>query len=101
MGNNLTPYTIAIGDEYIYFLTPHFNIIKREMIISNEILNTNEKNVDPFDLHVSRCGKNSFKKVKVHKFHSNFNQSNKHTFLSKTPNSNNAPTIFEKTISKP
>ena len=23
MGNNLTPYSIAVGEESIYFLTPH------------------------------------------------------------------------------
>ena len=29
MGNNLTPYSIAKGDENIYFLTPHFKFFKR------------------------------------------------------------------------
>ena len=33
MGNNLVPYSIAIGTRYIYFLTPHFKIIKRERLI--------------------------------------------------------------------
>ena len=73
MGNTLTPYSIAIGDEYIYFLTPHFKFIKREMFINDEIMNTNERSVDPYDLHVSRCGKISFKKVKFYKIHSNYN----------------------------
>ena len=27
MGSNLTPHSIAVGDENIYFLTPHFNFI--------------------------------------------------------------------------
>ena len=27
MGNNLTPFSIAIGDEYIYILIPHFKFI--------------------------------------------------------------------------
>ena len=27
MGNNLTPYSIAIGIENIYFLTPHFKLL--------------------------------------------------------------------------
>ena len=27
MGNNLTPYSIAIGEEKIYFLTPYFKFI--------------------------------------------------------------------------
>ena len=30
MGNNLIPYSIAIGMENIYFLTPHFKFTKRE-----------------------------------------------------------------------
>ena len=72
MGINSTTYSVAIGDEYIYFFTPHFKFIKIEMIINDEILNTNERSVDPYDLHVSRCGKNSFKKIKIYKFHSNF-----------------------------
>ena len=69
MGNNSTPYSIAIGDDHFHFLTPYFKFIKREMINNNEILNTDEKSVDPYDLHVSQCGKNSFKKVKIYKFH--------------------------------
>ena len=28
-GNNLTPYSITIGEENIYFLTPHFMFVKR------------------------------------------------------------------------
>ena len=34
-GNNLTPYSIAIGEENIYFLTPYFKFIKRENIDDN------------------------------------------------------------------
>ena len=30
MGNNLIPYSIAMGEQNIYFLTPHFKFIKRE-----------------------------------------------------------------------
>ena len=32
MGNNLTPYSIAIGEENCHFLTPDFKFIKREKI---------------------------------------------------------------------
>ena len=28
MGNNLTPYGIAIDEENVYFLTPHFSLLK-------------------------------------------------------------------------
>ena len=72
MGNNLTPNSFAIGDEYIHFLTPHFKFIKREMIKNDEIMNKLKKSVNPYDLHVSRCGKNLFKKLKIYKFHSKY-----------------------------
>ena len=70
MGNNLTPYSIAISEENIYFLTPHFNLIKAEKIDDNELLKTNKGNVDPFNYHFSICGKDSFKKSRICKIHS-------------------------------
>ena len=75
MGKNLIPYSNSTGGEYIYFLTPHFKFIKREMINKNELLNTNERSVDAYDLlfFVSRCGENSFKKLKIYKFHASYN----------------------------
>ena len=73
VGNNITPYSIAVGDEYIYFLTPHFKFIKREMIHNNELLNTNERSVDTYEFHVSRCGQHSFKQIKNYTIHSNYN----------------------------
>ena len=72
LGNNLTPYSIAVGHENIYFLTPHFIFIKREKINDNEFLKANKSSVDPFDYHVSNCGKNSFKKLRIYKIHSNY-----------------------------
>ena len=49
MGNNLTLYIMAIGEENIYFLTPHFKFIKRCRVVDNELLSTNEESADPFD----------------------------------------------------
>ena len=63
-GNNLAPYSIAIGEENILFLTPHFIFIEREKMDDNELLKTNKDNVDPSIYHVSNYGKYSFKKVK-------------------------------------
>ena len=37
MGNNLTPYSIAIGSENIYYLTPYFRFIKKENIDVDDI----------------------------------------------------------------
>ena len=33
--------------------------------------NTNEKTVDAYDLHLSRCWKKLVQKIKIYKFHSN------------------------------
>ena len=37
MGNNLTPYSIAIGYENIYYLTPYFKFIKKDHFKENDI----------------------------------------------------------------
>ena len=71
MRSSLTPYSIAIRMENIYFLTPHFKFIKREKIVDN-LLKTNETSVDPLYYHISQCGKDSFKKLGTFKNHSNF-----------------------------
>ena len=33
MGNNLTPYSIALGWENIYYLTPYFRFVQRKILI--------------------------------------------------------------------
>ena len=65
MGKNLTPYTIAIGEENINFLTPHLEFYKREKIDDTELLKAKESSVGPFDYHVSNCGKYSFKELQI------------------------------------
>ena len=72
IGNNLTPYSIAIGEENISFLTPYFEFNKRQKIDDNELLKTNKSNVDQFKYHVSNCGKYSFKKLATNKNQSNY-----------------------------
>ena len=72
MGNKLTPYILAISEENICFLSPHFEFIEREKIIDNELLKTNKDNIDRFNYHVSNSGIHSFKKLRIYKIHSNF-----------------------------
>ena len=69
--NNLNPYSRAVGDENIYFLTPQFLFNRRDKI-DDESLKTNENSVNPFDYHVSNCGKDSFKNLRLYKIHSNY-----------------------------
>ena len=61
MGNNLTPYSIAIGWENIYYLTPHFKFTKKEIIDVDDIDNL-------FDYkNISNC-----QKLRTYKIHSNY-----------------------------
>ena len=63
MGNNLTPYSIAIGYEIIYCLTPFFKFIKKE-----------KTDVDDFnklfdiDYHII----SNYQKLGTYKFYSNY-----------------------------
>ena len=72
MGKNLTVYSIAKGEEKIFFFTPYFKFIKRKKIDDKELLKTNKDNVDPFNYHVSNCEKYSFQKLRRYKIHSNY-----------------------------
>ena len=69
MGIKLVPYSIAIGEEKIHFLTPYFEFIKRGDIKSMEI---NENFIDLFDYRNSNCRTDSFKKSRTYKIHSNY-----------------------------
>ena len=61
MSNNLTPYSIAIGWDNIYYLTPYFNFAKKENIDENDI----DKLFDYKNISNGR-------KLRVHKIHSNY-----------------------------
>ena len=65
MGNNLTPYSVAIGKNKIYFLTPYFHFIKKdkfEFEISDDL----------FRYNLSSCENESLKKLQLCKIHSTF-----------------------------
>ena len=72
MGNNLTSYSIPIGQENIHFLNPHFKFIKRQKIYDNELLKTNIGSVIPFKYHVSNCKEDSLKTIRIYEVHSNY-----------------------------
>ena len=72
MGNNLIPYSIAIGEKNIYFSIPDFKFIKRGNIKNIKSMERNEKFVDLFDYHDSNFRKNSFKKLRTYKNRSNY-----------------------------
>ena len=61
MGNNLTPCSIAIGWEIIYYLTPYFKFTKKEIIKENDI----DKIFDYQNI-------SNYRKLRLYKIHSNF-----------------------------
>ena len=66
MGNNLTPYSIATGEENYYLLAPNFSFIKKDKINYNTILNAIY--VPESDL--------PFEKMELCKIHLNYNYEN-------------------------
>ena len=63
MGNNLTPYSIAIGWEIICYLTPYFRFIKEENIDENDL---NKLFDIDYDDIINR------QELKINKIHSNY-----------------------------
>ena len=64
LGNNLTPYSIAIGYEYIYYLTPYFKFIKQVNIDVDDI----DKLFD-IDYHIIT----KYQNLRTYKVYSNYN----------------------------
>ena len=63
MGNNLTPCSIAIGWENIYYLTPYFRFVQRKNIDIDDIDKL-------FDIDYDNIMKHD--KIEINKFHSNY-----------------------------
>ena len=59
MGNNLTPYSLAIGYENIYYLTPYFRYNKKE-------------NIDDIDKLFDDSNISDYQKLKTYKIYSNY-----------------------------
>ena len=61
MGNNLTPYSIAIGFENIKYLTPYFKFTKKQNIDVGDI----DKIFDYQNI-------SNYRRLRVYKIHSNY-----------------------------
>ena len=62
VGNNMIPYTFAVGENYKYFLSSHYKFIQMERIEEGTLLNPSDNSLDPYDYHVEKCGEAAFKK---------------------------------------
>ena len=68
MGNNLSPYSFAIGEEKYYLLAPNFSFIKKDKIDYDTILK---------GIYVPKSDlKESFKEIELYKIHSNYDNDN-------------------------
>ena len=65
MGNNLTSYSLAIGEENISFLNPLFRFVEKEKIHHDD-------DIELFEYYMSNSQIQSFKKLQVYKVHSNY-----------------------------
>ena len=63
MGDNMIPFSIAIGEENIYFLSLHCKCIKRAEIKDDELSKTNGNSIDQFDYHLQKHGPDRFEKM--------------------------------------
>ena len=54
MGNDLIPYSIAVGAEKVYFFSPHCKVTKKVNIPHVDLLKRNGNSVDPFHYHVEK-----------------------------------------------
>ena len=63
MGNNLIPYSIAVGEENVCFVSPQCKYTKRVNIRDVDMLNTNGTSVDPFDYHLQQHGPDHFENL--------------------------------------
>ena len=71
MGNNMLPYTFAIGEKYTYFLYHRYKFIENDKIEGGTLLNATNNSLDPYVYHLVKCGKDSFKKLErslIHTF---------------------------------
>ena len=70
IGNNMTPYTFAVGEKYTYFLYDRYKFIENDKIVEGTLLNATNGSFDPYDYHLEKCGIDSFKKLERSPIHS-------------------------------
>ena len=63
MGNNMIPYTFAIGEKYTYFKSTHYKFIENDKIEEGTLLNPSSDSLDPYDYHLNKNGLDCFKKL--------------------------------------
>ena len=74
MGNNMSPYTFAIGEKYTYFSSVHHKVIENDEFEEGTLLNATNDSLDLFDYHLGKCGADFCKTSEhslIHTFYTN------------------------------
>ena len=70
IGNNMIPYTFAVGEKYTYFLYYRYKFIENDKIEESTLLNATNTSLDPYDYHLEKCGIDFFKILERSLIHS-------------------------------
>ena len=77
IGNNMIPYTFAVGENYPFFLSSHYKFIENDRIEQRTLLDATNNSLNPYDYHVEKCGEKAFKKLEhtqTHTFRPGFEE---------------------------
>ena len=69
MGNNMVPYTFAIGEKFTYFKSTYYKFIENDKIEEGTLLNATNDSSDTFDYRLQKCGVDSFKTLEHSQIH--------------------------------
>ena len=69
IGNNMIPFTFAVGEKDTYFLSSLYKFIENDKIEEETFLNATNNSLDPYDYLVEKCGKDAFKKLEHIQIH--------------------------------
>ena len=58
--SNMHACTIAIGEEYTFYISKHYKFIKNDVMEEGSLFNFFTTSYDPFDYHFEKCGEISF-----------------------------------------
>ena len=70
MGNNMCPFTIALGEKCTYFISNFYKILENEKIEEGTLLSATNNSLDPFVYHLKKCGEDVFKTLERSQIHS-------------------------------
>ena len=65
IGDNMIPYTFAVGEKYTYFLYYRYKFIENDKIEEGTLLNATNTSLDPYDYHLEKMRYRFFQKFRT------------------------------------